>query len=151
MFVRMTMNPINKLISLFLLMAGSCFAQQPQVVIDRAKEGIPKLRTQMLDPGSFVVDRVYVVNPGQLKDRDGVADPVICYDFRSKNTYGGYAQGLGEYHLMTKYRFAGQWVVYVWPNEEWSHSRCLKKQTTDITADVLKDSDAAKPSNGTSK
>lgn len=119
---------------LFTLMSAFCFAQQPQSVVDRAKEAIPQLRDQMKDPDSLVIDKVFVKDDGNF-----------CYHFLSKNGYGGYTEGLAFYGLAVKGRNAGKWVPFVINSTgDWNylnHCNFLNKNQSkhmiDISSEVL--------------
>jgi hypothetical protein len=58
-------------------------------MIQRAAVAAPGLRNFMKDPDSFILESVTLwTRPG-----NNVDEQVICFGFRSKNGYGGYAHG----------------------------------------------------------
>jgi hypothetical protein len=70
-------------------------AEQIALSVDRAVNGVPALRSAMLDPASFVLANVTLKAP----NKEGVID--VCYTFRSHNRMGGYG-GSGTARLNSK-------------------------------------------------
>jgi len=75
-----------KFLSCLLMFSALAFSQD-QADIQRAITYAKVLQSSMRDPDSFVLEAVY------LKPNKKV-EPNICYQYRAKNAYGGYASGL---------------------------------------------------------
>jgi hypothetical protein len=76
-----------------LLLIGSASAETDPSIIQRAANGVTRLRSKMKDPESFVLEAAYLKKP----DKHGVSE--ICFYYRAHNSYGGYG-GIGETVLL---------------------------------------------------
>lgn len=76
-----------------LLLAGSASPETDPAIIQRAANGVARLRSRMKDPDSFVLEAAYVKKP----DKHGNSE--VCYYYRAHNSYGGYG-GIGETVLL---------------------------------------------------
>jgi len=78
------------------LLSVSAFAQNQnptdQATIDHAAATVAQIHDGMLNPPTFVLDRVFIA---KLTKRGRSAHvPSICYEYRSQNTTGGMSAGL---------------------------------------------------------
>ena len=78
----------KKVYVVFLFLAVSAaFALDPQTPTQRAAATVAHLHDTMLDPASFVLDRVFMTKANKRGKLS------VCYAFRSHNRMGGYSEG----------------------------------------------------------
>jgi hypothetical protein len=77
----------KKVYVVVLLLSVSAFASDSQTPAQHAAATVAHLHDTMLDPASFVLDRVFITKANR---RGNVS---VCYAFRSHNRMGGYSAG----------------------------------------------------------
>jgi hypothetical protein len=87
------MKKLFTTIAITLALVGSASAAKPEPStvttegIQRAAKAVSTLRSMMLDPDSFVLEKV---QQDRFADKHPDRFPIVCYQFRSHNAMGGY-------------------------------------------------------------
>ncbi len=78
---------------LLTLFVGIALAETDPAILQRAANGVARLRSRMKDPDSFVLEAAYLKKP----DKHGNSE--ICFFYRARNSFGGYGES-GETVLL---------------------------------------------------
>jgi len=81
-----------------LLLIGSALGQTTISPVQQAAAVVPQLKEKMRDPDSFVLEHVYTASIPTIKcdskwcrHKEHVKVDALCFIYRSRNGYGGYA------------------------------------------------------------
>lgn len=81
-----------------LLLVGSALGQTASSSVQQAAAAVPQLKEKLRDPDSFVLEHVYTASIPTIKcdskwcrHKEHVKVDALCFIYRSRNGYGGYA------------------------------------------------------------
>jgi hypothetical protein len=126
---------------LLLLLCGFALGQsQPDPLLTHAIEGAKLLHSQMRDPDSFKLRRAWTVSLAKGDAKFGA----VCYEYYSRNGYGGMNHGYADFAPHTKNDFVKDKFVLgnFLDSDEYPSYRCdgrhLKQFPIikDVTAEV---------------
>ena len=84
---------MKRIWAVILVLVCNGLAQTDDATIQRASRGMERLKSQMKDPNSFVLEAAYLLKPNKKGESE------ICYFYNARNSFGGYG-GTSEATLL---------------------------------------------------